>query len=229
MDFRSVLDRSQGPGDADFVGKCACVALSLHGAMLAVHVVARPTGTKSKVRTGSGGRDRTGIIFLANFSVVMVRFFVMIATVARRVPLWESLLTGVGMAAVIPWFALMWRRHGGSAGIVPIFSLVLSVVGASITTIAEYQRAQHPPNTLFRDGLFAYASHINYSGEVLLWIGFALQTKALKAQVVPAAFFISFLYFYVPNLDAHLERKYPNEFALLAQARTPKLVPFGGP
>ena len=63
----------------------------------------------------------------------------------------------------------------------------------------------------FTAGLFSLAKHINYTGEVLCFLGWAMLTARPAALAAPAFFALALAFFYAPNLDAHLERKYGAE------------------
>ena len=57
-------------------------------------------------------------------------------------------------------------------------------------------------------GLFSVAKHVNYTGEVLCFVGWALLTRRARALLVPLLFAAALRWFYAPNLDRHLKRKY---------------------
>lgn len=121
------------------------------------------------------------------------------------------------------------RRAKETAKIwVDLFCVAIAVGGAMLSTVAEWQRSAYlaaHPGTLFTGGLFAHARHINYTGEVVLFVGWAMLTRSRFALLVPFFFYATFASLYVPDLDLHLNKKYPTDFGRY-QAVTPSLIPF---
>ena len=174
---------------------------------------------------------------------VLLRFCAMLFFVYRSIPWWEAVVTGLGMAYIQPTFMALGARERSSAASVRnrkscyyfrseflsncIF-LGVSSFGAAISTISEWQRrsylARHP-GTLFTGGLFSHVRHINYSGEVLLFLGWAAWTRSCRALLVPSVFLPTFILFYIPNLDAHLLEKHGSSFAAY-RSETPSLLPW---
>ena len=111
---------------------------------------------------------------------------------------------------------------------VDLFCVVISLAGAALSTIAEWQRhtyLQNSQGSLYTGGLFAYARHINYTGEVLLFLGWSMITRSPLALLVPCFFYATFSSLYVPDLDLHLHKKYGVEFEHYMES-TPSLLPF---
>ena len=77
----------------------------------------------------------------------------------------------------------------------------------------------------YAQGLFKYAMHINYLGDIILFTGFALLTHNLFMLIVPFLMAINFVFSYIPMMDKQLAGKYGNEFKIYAKT-TKKLIPF---
>ena len=77
---------------------------------------------------------------------------------------------------------------------------------------------------LYTEGLFHYAVHINYFGDLLLFTGFSLITGSPYTLLVPAVMLAGFIFANIPALDAHLHAKYGATFDAYA-AKTKKLIP----
>jgi hypothetical protein len=121
------------------------------------------------------------------------------------------------------------RRAKETAKIwVDLVCVAFAVGGATLSTAAEWQRSAYltaHPGTLFTGGLFAHARHINYTGEVVLFLGWAMLTRSRFALLIPCFFYATFASLYAPDLDLHLSKKYPGDFERY-QAVTPSLIPF---
>jgi steroid 5-alpha reductase family enzyme len=78
---------------------------------------------------------------------------------------------------------------------------------------------------LYTEGLFKYAQHINYFGDFVWILGFALMTRNIWALIMPLFCFLGFLFINIPMLDKYLEEKYQNEF-IAWQQKTKKFIPF---
>lgn len=109
-------------------------------------------------------------------------------------------------------------------------ALALYAIGSYLNSGAEYGRyrwKQRPDSRgrLYTEGLFRYAMHINYFGDTVLFIGFALVTRSAAALVIPALMTAGFVFQHIPALDTYLAGKYGEQFADYAK-RTKKLVPF---
>lgn len=107
---------------------------------------------------------------------------------------------------------------------------VLFVVGSAINTISELLRKpfkDNPANVgkLYTGGLFHYAVHINYFGDVLWVLGFALMTGNLWALLIPASLLLIFMFSYIPTADRYLEKHYGKDFDYY-RAKTAELIPF---
>ncbi len=158
------------------------------------------------------------------------RLFVTVFVFLKRKMSWpETLLISALMSFVLFSFA---RVGGGSEqpiGAVEIFGLLLYLFGSYLNTFSEYQRyvwKAKPENKgrLYTEGLFKYSMHVNYFGDVVLFIGFALITNHFTMLIVPLAMTANFVLFVIPALDKYLANKYGREFQEYAE-QTKKLIP----
>lgn len=106
----------------------------------------------------------------------------------------------------------------------------LLVVGSLLNTGSEMQRwrwKNRPTSKgrCYTGGLFAYSTHINYFGDTVLFIGWALLTASVLALSIPVLMTAMFVFFHIPALDRYLSARYGTEFDTYAK-RTAKLVPF---
>ena len=200
-----VVDRSHGP--TFHPSRVVCGGLVCAGAAAAC--VAAVDGTPRQRLLSS-----VAVVFSLRF---MLMLFVL---VPRRVLWWESICTGGGCALLFPGFVVAAATASPSLCLtndLPAF--LLHVAGSVLTTGSEVQRWQFK-RTLRRGaegcytgGLFSVARHINYTGEVLCFAGWAMLTNSNEALVVPLFFWLALTYFYAPGLDRHLTAKYGGDKA----------------
>jgi protein-S-isoprenylcysteine O-methyltransferase Ste14 len=109
-------------------------------------------------------------------------------------------------------------------------AVALFVGGSFLNTYAEILRdlwRKRPENRgrLYTGGLFRYARHINYFGD-LVWVsGYALLTRNPWSALIPALLFVFFYFYNAPQLDRHLRQKYPKAFAEYERT-TKSIIPF---
>jgi steroid 5-alpha reductase family enzyme len=106
----------------------------------------------------------------------------------------------------------------------------LYFLGSYLNTGSEFLRKRWKDDSrhrgrLYTEGLFRYSQHINYFGDELLFIGYALLTGSPWALIVPGLMAFGFVFVNIPMLDAYLKKKYGGEFEAYA-LRTKKFVPY---
>jgi len=115
-------------------------------------------------------------------------------------------------ACLLPGFYYLMR--GGGFTVVTALGLLLIFGGAALEMVADYQmqcfRRERPDRTcLMRDGLWRYARHPNYLGEITVWWGVYL--VMLSAQ--PDLWYLGvgallntclFLFISIPMAEKHL-------------------------
>ena len=107
------------------------------------------------------------------------------------------------------------------------FALIL--LGSYLNTGSELQRwrwKKQPASKghCYTGGLFGSATHINYSGDSVLFIGWAMLAASLFAWTIPIFVTAGFVFFHIPALDTYLSKRYGAEFDEYA-TKTAKLVP----
>ena len=162
-------------------------------------------------------------------AVFLIRFaFMLLILVPRCLPWWEACCTGVGMlflpAALVRAAspeALSWQDCP---------ALLVHVLGSSVTSISEWQRylwKPTHPGKLYVTGLFGVAKHVNYSGEVLTFIGWVALTLVPVTTLLPACFFLVLRFVYAPDLDRYLADRYRADACLVRWQRLPSMIPSG--
>ncbi|MBB3131188.1 protein-S-isoprenylcysteine O-methyltransferase Ste14 [Paenibacillus rhizosphaerae] len=109
-------------------------------------------------------------------------------------------------------------------------ALFLFFAGSLINSLSEWLRdrwkkiAQNQ-GKLYTGGLFKYAIHINYFGDVVWVCGFAILTRNLWSGLVPILLLSMFVFQNIPVHDRYLRKKYGVAFEDY-EKKTKKLVPF---
>jgi protein-S-isoprenylcysteine O-methyltransferase Ste14 len=139
---------------------------------------------------------------------------------------------GVGLYAVCVhgFFAFLGSMNLKPLGWLTYVAAFVYFLGSYLNTGSEFLRKRWKEDSrhrgqLYTEGLFRYSRHINYFGDELLFIGYALLTGSLWALIVPALMVFGFTFVNIPMLDAYLEKKYGAEFEAYA-LRTKKFVPY---
>ncbi|WP_363321048.1 DUF1295 domain-containing protein [Desulfobacula sp.] len=107
--------------------------------------------------------------------------------------------------------------------------ILLYLFGSWLNTYSEYTRYAWKKQLknkghLYTEGLFKYSMHINYLGDILLFIGFALITFRFSMLFIPLFMALNFIFIIIPRLDKYLAVKYGYEFEEYA-GRTKKFIP----
>lgn len=109
-------------------------------------------------------------------------------------------------------------------------ALALVFLGSLLNSASEIQRWKwkrqfSAKGHCYTEGLFKYATHINYFGDSVLFVGWAILAASLFAWSIPIFVITGFVFFHIPALDAYLSKRYGTEFDDYA-TKTAKLVPF---
>ena len=135
----------------------------------------------------------------------------------------------MGLPALLFLFACVGGDQDKPVGGIDALGVTLYLLGSYLGTRSELSRhiwKIKPANKghLYTQGLFRYARHINYLGDVVLFTGFALITRDPWMLIVPLAMTLSFVLMVIPAHDAYLENRYGDEFREYAH-KTKKLIP----
>ncbi len=176
----------------------------------------------------NGDYTRQVVLMLCLFFYVS-RLFVTVFIFLKRKMAWSEMLIVSGLMS----FALFsFAKVGGSSnqpvGILDYFSILLYLFGSWLNTYSEYTRYVWKKQLknkghLYTEGLFKYSMHINYLGDILLFIGFALITFRFSMLFIPLFMALNFIFIIIPRLDKYLA-KYGYEFEEYA-GRTKKFIP----
>lgn len=139
---------------------------------------------------------------------------------------------GVVFACVVyqVGFALLGTASARPIGAWDVLGIGLFLVGGAVNTGSEYQRRRfkdRPINQgkLYRQGLFRYVRHVNYLGDVLWVLGWALLTARGWSLLIPLLLTAGFIFFFIPDLSRHLRERYGQAYEQWTQESW-ALIPF---
>ena len=178
--------------------------------------------------SGNFGRQATLLAFALVY--VVRASSTLFVFVKRKIPWWEAAWGGGIIGIVLFFFLRDGLRAPQPLGLVDLVGALLYFTGSYVGSASEYSRhvwKACPENQgrLYTEGLFKYSRHINYFGDLLLFLGFAVLTRQLWAGIMPLGMAVNFALVIIPAHDAYLAMRYGAEFGIYAQ-RTRKLVPF---
>lgn len=148
----------------------------------------------------------------------------------RRMPWSEFGTIAIWVGTIELLFAYFGGRNETPFATVGTVGVVLVVAGSILNTGSELQRhlwKRHPENAgrLYVRGLFAFARHINYFGDEVLFTGWVLIAGEAWLLVVPAIMASGFVFVNIPALDRYLEERYDDEYLLYART-VKRFIPF---
>lgn len=164
-------------------------------------------------------------------AIIFIRVgFTMLELMKRAMPWSEAASIPFAFAIYYVGFAVLVVRHPNPLGVVDYFAIALFAFGCFLNTASEVQRQRfksRPENTgkLYTGGLFRWSMHINFFGDVIWVVGYAVVAHSVWGWFIPAWTFSFFVIYNVPLLDKHLREHYGAQFEDY-RAKTKRLVPF---
>lgn len=182
------------------------------------------------IHNSTGYIGRRIIIFSFNV-VTFIRFsFMMIVLLKRKIPWEESFSVPFAFALYFIGFSLFVLPTSKPVDFIDITGVVIFVIGSALNTGGEILRdkwKKNPENKgkIYTGGFFKYSRHINYFGDLLWVIAYAIITRNWYAVSIPVFLFCLFAFFNAPKLDHYLKNKYGKSYDDYA-GRTKMLIPF---
>ena len=127
-------------------------------------------------------------------------------------------------------FSIWWAQKSSRNNAVEIAGVLLFVTGSVVNSVADYQRHQwkkKPGNRgkLYTQGLFRFAMHINFFGDSIMFLGFAMVTQNGMSFIPVAVIVLNFNFIQITQLDKYLKGWYSEDFVRYASV-TKKFIPF---
>ncbi len=178
----------------------------------------------------TGSISRYTIIFTFSLIVFVRIGFMMFYLLKRKIPWEESIAIPMAFALYYVGFALLVLPNQQPIDFLDYFGILLFLFGSFINTYSELQRhfwKNRPENKgkLYTQGLFSYAMHVNYFGDVCWVTACAIITRNWYAVLIPVFLLCFFIFYNIPKLDQYLASKYGEAFDLYRR-QTKKLTPF---
>ena len=182
------------------------------------------------IQNASAGIERRIIIFIFNILILLRLAFMMFVLLKRRIPWMESVSVPFAFAVYFIGFPLFVLPVSASIDVLDYFAIALFVFGCVLNSggeILRYEWKRKPENNgkIYTKGFFKYSRHINYFGDVLWVVSYAIITKNWYSIIIPILLFIFFAFYNAPKLDKYLKQKYGADYDKYAE-RTKMLVPF---
>jgi protein-S-isoprenylcysteine O-methyltransferase Ste14 len=180
--------------------------------------------------TQLAGVTRRGALAAAAVLYLARTVFTILVFVRRRMGWREVSAIVLSITTVDLLFAYFGGRNPGPFAAAGTAGALLVIAGSALNTGSEWQRyrwKRRPENQghLMTRGLFGYARHINYFGDVVLFTGWALMTGRPALLVIPALMLLGFAYVNVPAQDRYLAERYGDEYREHAR-HTALLIPY---
>ena len=174
--------------------------------------------------------DRRIVIFIFNIITFLRMGYMMVFLLKRKMPWEESISVPMAFALYYIGFSLLVLPANKPLDYVDILGVIIFIIGSVLNSGGEILRNQwkkNPQNKgrIYTGGFFRYSRHINYFGDLLWVIGYAMLTRNWYAAFIPALLFIFFAFFNAPKLDEYLKEKYGKDYDKYAQ-KTKMLIPF---
>lgn len=186
--------------------------------------------SKLHIPNTGGGLERRVVIFVFHLITFLRLAYMMMVMLKRKIPWEESISVPFAFALYYIGFSLFVLPTAKSLGVVDFLAIALFVAGAVLNTGGEILRhkwKKNPANKgrLYTCGFFKYSRHINYFGDILWVIAYAVITGNWYAAVIPVFLFCFFAFYNAPKLDGYLKVKYGSDYDRYA-SRTKMLIPF---
>jgi steroid 5-alpha reductase family enzyme len=206
-----------------------CITISVSASILLMYLEHLPSLPWLQPYQISGDFVRR-IMIAACLIIYFFRLQVTVWVFQKRFWTWfETITISILMTFVLFVFARAGGNNNQAVGIIEMIGVLLYLSGSCINTFSEYARhvwksKAENRGRLYTGGLFRFAMHINYFGDIVLFTGFAMITNRFGVYVIPLAMTMNFIFNIIPLLDKYLEEKYGDEFRVYSK-KTKKLIP----
>jgi len=179
-----------------------------------------------------GGFVRNQSVCLCEFSCQVLRVLCQMLFLWQRSISWKEVLLEAG--GVIPLslasFAFGTRWNQSPFSLSDYFGVLVYVIGTVLNVQPEWARHRwksQPENAgkLYMAGLFVWSRHVNYLGEILSFVGYAIASQwwTLWVPLVMGAGMVAFSIF---ELEYYLKKKYASEWDKYITTCPYKLIPY---
>lgn len=176
------------------------------------------------------GNNYRHIIVFSFSSIVFIRMIFTMNMLERKIPWEEVFSVPLAFGLYYIGFALFVYKTGNKIDFLDYFAILIFLFGSYLNTFSELQRKIWKKKTenkghLYTKGLFQYSMHINYFGDFLWVIAYALITRNWFSVSIPIFLLFFFVFYNIPKLDKYLANKYGEEFNEYKR-KTKNFIPF---
>ena len=173
---------------------------------------------------------RRWVILLFSVVTFFRMGFMMFVLMKRSVPWQEVVSVSAAYTLYYLGFAALVLPSNAPLSWVDYAAIALFATGSILNSASEVQRArfkQLPQNKgkLYTEGLFAYSMHINFFGDILWVLAYAIVARNWWGAAIPVFLTAMFAFVNVPALDEYLAGRYGAAFEAYAN-QTKRLIPF---
>lgn len=217
---------------ARFAAKTALMLYALFVEQAALSAgAAESVRKKDGARPAGFARERAcmlcGVVFVAKVLLQMAVFW-------RRAVSWVEVFAEAGfifalsLASLGHGAALQRSRQLGAMEAVGVAAFAAGTYLCVAPELSRHLWKLEPGNAgrLYTLGWFGVCRHINYFGEVLSFVGFALVSGAWWNLWIPAAMGAGLVVYSVPELDAYLAERYAADWVPYTASVQCQMVPF---
>ena len=171
------------------------------------------------------------ILILSCMGIYFFRLLFTLFIFFQRKMYWgEAIVIANIMPWIFPYIAYKSGDYIGTIGWMEIIGILLFLTGSYLNSASEYFRhswKQKRENAghIYTGGLFKYARHINYFGDIVLFTGMAMVAHQIQLLIIPISMAFFFVVILIPLKEDYLKDKYGNEYICYA-ANTKRLIPF---
>lgn len=174
--------------------------------------------------------DRRIIIFIFNVIIFSRLAYMMIVLLKRKIPWEESVSVPFAFALYFIGYPLFVLPISAPIDGLDYFAIGLFIIGCVLNSGGEilrneWKKKAENKGKIYTKGFFKYSRHINYFGDILWVIAYALITKNWYSIAIPIFLFSFFAFFNAPKLDKYLKSKYGKGYDEYAK-KTKMLIPF---
>lgn len=174
--------------------------------------------------------ERRIIIFTFNLIIFFRLAYTMIFLLNRKIPWEESISVPFAFALYFIGYPIFVLPISEPIDGLDYFAIMLFIIGCVLNSGSEILRNEwknKPENKgkIYTKGFFKYSRHINYFGDILWVIAYALITKNWYSLTIPFFLFNFFAFYNAPKLDKYLKDKYRKGYDEYAK-NTKMLIPF---
>jgi len=174
--------------------------------------------------------ERRLVILIFNIAILLRMGVMMFVFMKRSIPWSEAVSVPVAFALYYVGFAVLVLPNPNPLGPADWIAIGLFVLGCYLNTGSELQRYMFkldPSNKgkIYTKGLFGLSMHINFFGDVVWVLAYALIAMHGAGFALPIMLLCMFMFFNVPKLDGYLRARYGQAF-MDYEAKTKRLIPF---